>query len=218
VKTKHLFALASCLLTAVFVTGCGTMKIPPYTGGPTSAAVSRENKGLVITADPWSDRKKVDTYFKADVQKRGLALIYLRAENKSTNANWLVNERSFHLVDAAGVGGDVRKNKIEGEYGGAEAVGWTGASIAAVTVVGGLVMVAVSSKLLSDASVMEKNIVDKEWRNQTLAPGQSAEGFLYFDVGKKTNWVSTAALRLDCLNTRNQQTSTLIVPLAHESN
>jgi hypothetical protein len=78
-------------------------------------------------------------------------------------------------------------------------------------------MVGIAGKLLSDATIMEKNMVDKEWRNQTLAPGQSAEGFLYFDVGKKTNWVSAADLRLDCLNTRNQQTSTLLVPLAYET-
>ena len=59
-------------------------------------------------------------------------------------------------------------------------------------------------------------MVDKEWRNQTLAPGQSAEGFLYFNVPKKTNWVASTALQINALNTRNQQTTTLLIPLTHE--
>ena len=209
-KPRQLIPSLTALALAILATGCGTMKIPPYTGGASAAALTRDSQGLAIAAEPWTDRKQVNTYFKADTEDRGLGIIYVRAENKSTDANWLLTEESVRLVNTVWAGGNVRDQRIEGEYGGASAVGYTGAVLVSP------IMIGIAGKLLSDATIMERNMVDKEWRNQTLAPGQSAEGFLYFNVPKKTNWVASTALQINALNTRNQQTTTLLIPLTHE--
>jgi hypothetical protein len=210
-KPRQLIPSLTALALAVIATGCGTMKIPPYTGGFSNTALSLDSQGIVITAEPWTDSKKINKFFELDAQNRGLGIIYVRAENKSTDANWLLTEENCRLVNTAWAGGDVQKQRIEGEYGGASAVGWTGAVLVSP------VMIGIAGKLLSDATIMERNMVDKEWRNQTLAPGHSAEGFFYFSVPKKTNWVAGTALQVNTLNTRNQQTSTLLIPLNHET-
>ena len=211
-KRTHLISILTAPVLAWAIVGCGTMTIPQYSGGPTTGSPVRESQGLAVTAEPWTDRERLETYFKTDPRDLSTAVICLRAENRSTDAAWLVSEENIHLVDASGgSGADARNQNVKGDYGAANAVGLTGAAIVS------LPMIFASAKLTSDAMVRQKNFVDREWRNQTLSPGQCAEGFVYFNVGKNTNWAGATSLRLDCLNTRNQQTTTLIVPLVYEN-
>lgn len=211
-KRTPLISALSTLALAWVAVGCGTMKIPQYSGGPAPGSRTRESQGLVITAEPWTDHARLETYFKTDPRDLSTALICLRAENRSTDAAWLVSEENIHLVDSTGSGGaDARNQEVKGDYGAANAVGWTGAILVSPA------MIFAAGKLTSDAMVRQKNFVDREWRNQTLSPGQSAEGFIYFNVGKTTNWAGATSLRFDSLNTRTQQTNTLILPLAHEN-
>jgi hypothetical protein len=205
---RSLGPAALCLLAV----GCGTMKIPQYPGGAGPRAQTRAAQGLAITADPFVDRQRAESYFAVNPEGKGVAIVYVRAENHSPDATWLVNEENMFLVDGAGTAGpNAHDQGVRGDYAAANAVGMAGA------VVLSLPMLFASGKLTSDAMVKEKNFVDKEWRNQTLSPGQSAEGFVYFNFGKKTNWIENAALRIDSLNTRNQQTNTVIVPLSYET-
>jgi hypothetical protein len=209
--TRPLMLGAFCLLSMMMGAGCGTMSIPPYAGGPAKYAQTRESQGLQVTADPFLDKERADTYFQIDPANRGVAIIFLRAENHSTNATWLLNEENMRLLDAAGNASmNAHDRGVKGDYGAANAVGWAGAAI------GSFPMLFASGKLTSDAMVREKNFVDKEWHNQTLSPGQSAQGFIYFSSGTKTNWSNTKALRIDSLDTCSQQTNIIILPIAYE--
>lgn len=197
-------------IVVALTSGCGTLTIPKYSGGPSAQAPSRESEGLRITADTFSDRQRAETYFHTDPQGDRTIIVDLRAENRSTNATWLLTEESMYLVDAAGiVRGNAHDQQLEQSKAASEAVGYAGA------VAISLPMMFASNKLNSDAMVKEKNFVDQEWRNQTLSPGQSASGFIYFRLGKATNTLAGASLRFDCLNTRNQQTNSITIPLAY---
>jgi hypothetical protein len=214
VKTKPMRRMSTVAAAAACLcgVGCGTMKIPQYIGGPGPGAQTREAQGLAVTADPFVDRERAETYFKVNPEGKGVGIVYLRAENRGTNAAWLVTEENMRLVDrTGGVGMNAQDQGVKGDYAAGNAVAMAGATLIS------LPLLFAGGKLTSDAMVVEKNFVDKEWRNQTLSPGQSAEGFIYFNFGQKTNWVDGTSLRIDSLNTRNQQTNTIILPLSYET-
>jgi hypothetical protein len=209
--------LATVLL-ALAGAGCGTMKIPSYTEGPSKHAQSREAQGLEVTADPFTDKERADKYFKCNPADRGLAIVHVRAENKSTNVTWLVNEENMHLTGLpACTETNAHDQVIRSDYSGAKALMGATLFLEIVFFPSVIPMAANTSKAFSDAAVTEKNFVDKEWRNQTLSPGEKAEGFIYFNFGKKTDWGSSAAVRIDCLDTGNSQTNTFVFPLAYEA-
>ena len=91
--------IMSAALLAFAGAGCGTMKpLPQYTAGPSKQAKTVESQGLAITVDPVLDTVRADTYFKVNPANKGVGIIYLQAENKSTDATWLLNEENIHLA------------------------------------------------------------------------------------------------------------------------
>ena len=187
------------------------MSIPKYAGGPAKHAQTQQVQGLVVSADPFTDEGRARTYFKVDPTGDGVEIVHLRAENHATNATWLLTEENMFLLDGSGaILMNAHDQRVKGNFAAADAVGVTGALLIspALLVAGG--------KLASDAMVVQKNFVDREWHNQTLSPGQSAQGFVYFNLGNKTNWNQAMSLRFDCVNINNQLTNVITLPLAYE--
>lgn len=221
-KTKifNLLIQFAGVLVAVVGTGCGTLKIPQYTAGPSPQAKSSESQGLVIVVDPVLDSKRYDAYFKVDPNNRGLGIIFLRAENKSPNATWLLSEENMHLSVAAHEGDiNAQDQEVEGDYRKGEALLVVAMPFLAVP---GIDIIAIpfmlsGSKAISDESFIQKNFVDKEWHSQTLSPGQQAEGFIYFNLERQSQWARSAVLKLDCVEVHSQQTNTITIPLTYET-
>src|ERR1044071_2157965 len=154
-KTSRLLTSLAAMVACLLGAGCGTLKIPQYPGGTTSQGLTHEAQGLVLIADPFSDRKRAETYFKVNPEGKGLAIIYLRAENRSQDATWLVNEENMCLVDGSGTAlMNAHDQRVRSDMAAANAVGMAGA------VVLSLPMIFASSKLTSDAMMIEKNFVD----------------------------------------------------------
>ncbi len=207
----------SAVSLALAGTGCGTMTIPPYTAGPSKQAKTVESQGLTITAESIQDKERADTYFKVSPVYRGIGIIYLQAENKSTNATWLLNEENIHLIFTAKAGDlNAHDQKVKGDYSGAQASFATTIAMELIFIPLAVPGVFMTMKAASDASVIEKNFVDKEWHNQTLSPGQSAQGFVYYNLDKQPKWADSASLKIDCLNITSQQTNTFNIPMAYE--
>jgi hypothetical protein len=221
-RLSPLLSSLAALLAAGVGAGCGSMKtIPPYTAGPSQHAKAVESRGLKIVADPVSDRERANTYFEVNSVKRGVAIIFLQAENQSTDATWLLNEQNIHLT-LSGHAGDMNAEdqEVEGDYRKGDALTVAAAPFLlfpGIDLFVGVPLMLSGSKANSDASVVQKNFVDNEWHNQTLSPGQRSQGFIYFNVDKNLEWASSATLQLDCLDVRSQQTNTLTIPLTYET-
>jgi hypothetical protein len=221
-KRKLPKLIMSAALLAFAGAGCGTMKtIPQYTAGPSKQAKTVESQGLMITVDPVLDGERADTYFKVNPANKGVGIIYLQAENKSTDATWLLNEENIHLV-VSGHADDMngQDQDVKGDYG--KANGLSAAALPfllfpGVDLIVGVPLMLSGSKARSDASFVQKNFVDKEWHNQTLPSGQRAQGFIYFNLEKHSPWARSATLRMDCFDVRNQQTNTITLPLTYET-
>ncbi len=198
-RTSQLIICMACAsLLAMAAVGCGTMKIPAYQGQASALTRSGESQGLKVTLDPIVDKERGEKYFKVEPQKSGFAIIHLRAENKAADAAWLLSLENMRLVHSAQGGGATAANQeYKSDMSAANAL-----SVTALVLTSPLLM-GVSGKMLSNRMIVEKNFVDKEWRNQTLSPGQRAEGFVYFRLGQQTNWIGNRLLRIDTLDTRS---------------
>jgi hypothetical protein len=165
-----------------------------------------------MTADPFMDKERAEKYFKFDPVGRGVAIIELRAENTNTNANWLLTEENMVLTDGSGTAlMNAHDQGVKSDFAAANSVGMAGAVLIS------LPMMFAGGKLTSDAMIVQKNFVDNEWHNQTLSPGQSAQGFIYFNLGWKTNRLDTMCLKINCINTYEQSTNIITLPLAYET-
>jgi len=217
-KRKLLKLIISAAFLVLAGTGCGTLTIPQYTTGPSKQARTVESQGLTITAEPILDKERADTYFKVNPTYRGIGIIYLQAENKSADATWLLAEENMSLhVAATNCDMNAHNQKVKGDYSGAQASFAAAIVMEIVFIPLAVPGIFMTMKAASDASVIEKNFVDKEWHNQTLSPGQSAQGFIYFNLDKQPKWANSAILRIDCPNITNQQTNTFTIPLTYET-
>lgn len=206
---SRLLALNLTVLLALLGTvGCGTLKIPSYPSANYEGGRAYESQGLTLVADPIVDKERSETFFRTDLTKAGLAVVHLKAVNESPGATWLLRLEDIFLADGSGTPGpSAQSETIKSNYAAANAVGMAGAAVISFP------LLIASGKLTKDAMVKEKNFVDKEWRNQTLSPGQSAEGFLYFRVSPENPWPAGAQLRINTLDVRSQQATTFLVPL-----
>ncbi|MGA3265939.1 MAG: hypothetical protein ABSE16_03855 [Verrucomicrobiota bacterium] len=221
-KIRNLLKLMmGAALIVVTGTGCGTLTISQYTAGPSKQAKTTEAQGLKVTVDPVCDRERADAYFKVNPTGKGVAIIYLQAANQSPDATWLLSEANMFLA-VPGQAGELNANDqgVKGDYGvstGLEAAATPFMLFPGPDLFVGVPLLLSGSKAARDASVVQKNFVDKEWHNQTLSPGQQAQGFIYFNWKEQSPSASAATLRMDCIDVRSQQTNTLTFPLNYET-
>jgi hypothetical protein len=210
------------VLLALAGTGCKSLTIPKYTGEVSKQARMAEVQGLAIVVDPIVEKERADTYFKVDPIKREIAILYLQAENKSTNCTWLLTEENIHLVWGGAKQQETNAcdftNVKKSDYATANTLNYC--SIPFIITLNYEISVPLllgSMHALSDATIVEQNFVDKEWCNQTLSPGQKAQGFVYFNLNGQPDWAKSGSLRIDSLDTRSRQTSTINIPFSHET-
>jgi len=116
-KRELLKLTISALFLVLAGAGCGTLTIPQYTAGPSTQAKTVESQGLKITVDPILDAERGNTYFKVDPANSRVDIIYLQAENASTNSTWLLNEANMHLVVTGQADLNAQDQDVKGHYG-----------------------------------------------------------------------------------------------------
>jgi len=68
---------------------------------------------------------------------------------------------------------------------------------------------------LSHSTEVQRNFVDKEMPDQTLAPGQSMNGFLYYVIAPKNHkWASAGMMKVDMTETRSHESISMIIPFS----
>lgn len=168
------------LLLALLVSGCGTMKVEPLkTGSAESYGQHDEKNGLVFGVHPFTTRREVKDTFKTDLLAEGLLPILVVAENKSPGTSFVIAKNQVYVMNDTT--GTTNTSQTKDVSSGKETAG----TALAVATAGGLLSLA-GLKMASDATVIQHNIADKEFYSRTLAPGDKAEGFLYFQFPKQS--------------------------------
>jgi hypothetical protein len=89
------------------------------------------------------------------------------------------------------------------------------ANVAMGTIGGDAVFGLIELAKLSHATEVERNFVGKEMPDQTLAPGQSMEGFIYYrTVPKDREWSRGATMKISLTETKNHEPISMTIPLS----
>jgi len=203
---EQFIIMGSCALL-LFLTGCGTARIRDYEpASPSIVERTAQESGVEVALDPFVESERTEKYFDINAVANGIAILHVRVANKTTNQTFLVKRESFHLLNGAGaLTGDGNKGEHPNVAG----------NIMGVVGAGGLLGLA-GTAMVSHSTEIQRNLTSKEMGDQTLSPGQSMEGFIYFaPVKHGEDWTRAAAVRINLAETKTQQFIELNIPLSH---
>lgn len=206
--------LVSGVLVAslVLVAGCTMKKVENCRPAALPASVgSWEQNGLRLTVSPMLDRAETKKYFGLNALDAGILILRLHVTNGSPSSTVLLLKTNMTLVADGGSGQeDQRAQKIERSSSAGDVLGTAGAAAMSMP------LLYVSVKLISDASVIQQSFMKNEFRDQTLSPGRSVDGFLYFKVDPQRTFTrDTLVIRIP--QQEGQQDSELRIPIVYES-
>ena len=214
-KVKTLTLLASSVL---MLAGCSTMKVAPLTAdGAASYTPHEEKHGLVVAIHPMTDKREIEDMFKVNLLEKGLLPILVVAENQSPDASFIVAQNKVAVLNAAtGVSSLSQRKKVTSDAG--EAMQASGAVMVSLggfvlpLLLIGLPIECVGMQHASDASVIEYNLGDKEFYSRTLGPGETARGFVYFQLPNESPAAGDYHLVAEVKNSGTGESTTFDLP------
>lgn len=161
--------------------GC-SHRIPDYPEKP-FASCPRQGGTLQVRlgADPITEANVSRTYFDMNLKDARQLAVCVVVENTSADTTLLVRREQFTIEGAAGR--DDRGLRSTQRAG--EAVAMTGAVGLAVAPVVALPVLLVGAGISSNAHNVRVNIENKSIQTRTLAPGERAQGFVFFQLPNK---------------------------------
>ena len=117
--------------------------------------------GVIVAVEPVEDLTQQKTYFNSHLTSRGILAVFLVIQNTSATDSYLFDRTAVGLTEIGPDSKDMRRT-------------------AALRTSGGLV----DLSLINDVTDVRDNLLKKELRSKTLAPGSSMSGFIYVPVPK----------------------------------
>ena len=200
---------AFVLLLAAIAAGCGGKYFRPYVHNPAALTmVTRQAENLTLKADPLLDKHSCQTNFGMDCLQKGILPVYVMASNESTNISYrIVSSRIWFSLgenDALHVKSGILQTN-------------TSAAGSDVAIAGGILgsigVLGLSMKLTDDEESIRENFVIKKFQNVNLAPGKSAEGFVYFVQPHPISLDGLPSVNIPVEDLQSQITNTISLPL-----
>lgn len=203
--------LSPFICFALFFVGCyATGKIVDYDPATTTPTerVAKQS-GVEVALDPFIENERSKEYFKINATSDGVAILHVRIVNETADQTFLVEKKNFQLTTDQGSGSTGASNKIERSKKDADTILWIGA------VTGSLGLFQLGAAMASRSSEIQRNFVSKEMGDQTLSPGQSMEGFIYFTLLKPgIDWTHLTSVKASLTDTKSHQTILFSIPLS----
>jgi len=211
-KKIQRFAFLAPIVVSIFLTGCATPNAtvqytPPVVINP---AYTQETNGLRIIVDPVFDPARSKTCFNADALSMGILPIHVFAENNNPNASFLIQKQNLKFTPNSGSQTNISASGTDVHSDAGSAIGTAGVVLISAPLIfaGGI--------SVNNASVVQHNFVQAEFRDQTLSPGQSTSGFVYFQILQK-RLPAMAILKLTATDLRSRQNTRIEIPITNES-
>lgn len=169
---------ALACFVGILTCACTTPRLPDYPAEPSNLPVSVETEtGLHIGLRPISSPDELTHYFGIDLLENGVLPIFVRLENHSDNATYLVRPDHFSLqarTQEIRPGTDYQARRLD-----------SGDEITRAGVVSfNIPMIVAGNMRVSRASEVQRNLEMKQLRSRTVSPGRATFGFLYFSISK----------------------------------
>jgi hypothetical protein len=181
-------------MAVLLVQGCSALALPRYESPPISRYDNVQSKdGLAIAIRPLLDHEESRRYFGKALLSDGIVAAFVLCANQSTSASFVVPKAGISLVaDVPGIA--LHEGKVQ-STDAADATVIAGAVLASPLVAG------IGVKLLSDASVINHSVRAQEFLTKTLSPGQTAGGFVYFQLPDKATLPERWGIRVEASET-----------------
>lgn len=186
---------------------------PLTTGAAESYAQHEEKNGLQIGVRPMTDKQEIKDMFHINLLDNGLLPILVVAENGNPTASYIIaKEKVFVVNETSGV---TNVSQIEGirTGSGGQAMAAAGAVLVAAGSLAAAPLLFEGLKMASDATVIQHNMADKEFYSRTLAPGEKAQGFVYFEFPKKSPPSGNYHIMADIKNSATGEASAFDFPI-----
>jgi hypothetical protein len=170
---------------SLLASGCGTRPVPVLeTHAPSVYEQHLEKDGLMLGLHPMIDKVELNKTFDMNLLDKGVLPILIVAENRSTSSSFIIAKTNLYVVDqSTGTTNSSHQKEVASRSPGT-ALGIAGGVIEIAASVPGAILMAIGSKMISDASVAQFGFADKEFYSNTLDPGEKASGFVYFQLPK----------------------------------
>jgi|ERR1041385_1732662 hypothetical protein len=189
---------------AAIVAGCSTANPKAYSTADAPMRLhTTETNGVRVSVDPVLDRNRSHKYFSTDTRAKGIVPVFVRVENLSSAGSVLVEKEQFKIainVDDSGT------SPLAGEVKHESATGNVAAGVGILALSGPLIIV--GSTMISTADEVRHNFVDKEFRNQSLSAGRSAQGFVYCEIADRKQPIRRLSISIPLRNLQTDQEST----------
>jgi hypothetical protein len=159
--------------------GCTTQKISTATFTSAGTGVHHEQQRLSIEVEAVTNPTVLKDLFGTDNLGKGVLAVHVRVSNTSDSKSFIVQPENFRLgtLDSGSI-----KRKSEG--GETTVMLGTGATMATAVFIPAIV---VGAPLLfaglanvSNASIVQHNLMEREFKSATLSKGDTSDGFIYF--------------------------------------
>lgn len=170
VKLERYLSLVCMLIGGpLMLTGCA-LRMPAYPVQPATSYANRTSQNAVdVAIHPITSTVESKKYFGTNLISRNVLAILVVVDNHS-DASLVLDASQCELV---GLPDRASDDQLPGKTAG-EVVGVV--SIATISLAGGVL----SMKMMNDSENIKSNLHVKELRRQTVSPGNSVQGFLYF--------------------------------------
>lgn len=195
-STYHKITHIVVLLT--LVNGCTTLQLPLYAPQPVDRYNNVQVKdGLAVAIQPMLDAEESEKYFGTNLLARNILPAFVVSENRHASSSFLLLKNRISLsAGQPALAGSPDKARSEA---GAEALGWTSVAL------GSLPLAAIAVKMMSDATVINRNFKAQEFQTKTLSPGQTAQGFVYFQLPEGAKLPEQGTIRLEALEAMHKE-------------
>lgn len=186
-------------LSMIGLQGCTTLELPDYQAKSIdhySASLSKN--GLSVAIHPLTDVEENKKYFGVDLLNKGILPVLVMAKNQSPSSFILKKER-FSLGSKNPVSDSTNDRKRLGSEASGEALSLAGAMLIS------LPLMFIGGKMESDATVVKQNFLVKELHMETISPGKSTQGFVYFRLPKGTAPQKLWKIHLEAVNLQSKE-------------
>jgi len=163
-------ALAVCGATSA---RAAAKKFPDFPPPPADQLKTAGDQNLAVGVYVMDDLVQQKTYFDTELSRSGITPVWVSISNLSTDRTFLFDINEMVLSAPHPDNTSVSPGSASVDDRAATALGITD------LFVGSFVLGIIAQSMMTDASNIKKDLVDRGLYSRTLAPGQSTSGFVY---------------------------------------
>lgn len=178
---------------------CAPIKIPPYPiDRVETLSQSMTKEDVTVNIHVLNDPEEIKLYFGTDLLEQGLVPVLVRIENNHPQESVVLLKNQVRLKSR----GQPDQDNV------ADPLGTVNRQGSAEMIVGGLVFLPMNIlgvQGFAHSTAIRVNLLKKELKVQTLPPGSSDSGFLYFQMNVDIKNQGIKEVSLKCLQIGTQK-------------